>query len=87
MILLSQVKNDQSIFGLAPHEEDYDAEREDKSLHLYQSFHRYAGGRLLAGCAENTDVFDFEITAEDMRTINDMPYFGGSGLHPDEVNF
>lgn len=36
---------------------------------------------------ENTDVFDFEITAEDMRIINDMPYFGGSGLHPDEVNF
>ena len=36
---------------------------------------------------ENTDVFDFEITAEDMRSINDMPYFGGSGMHPDEVNF
>ena len=36
---------------------------------------------------ENTGVFDFEITAEDMRSINDMPYFGGSGLHPDEVNF
>ena len=41
------------IFRFAPHEEDYDAEREDKSLHLYQSFHRYAGRRLLAGCAED----------------------------------
>ncbi len=36
---------------------------------------------------ENTDVFDFEIMAEDMRSINDMPYFGGSGLHPDKVDF
>ena len=70
-----------------PYGEQIDEERKDKSLHLYQGLHRYAGGWLLAGCAENTDVFDFEITAEDMRTINDMPYFGGSGLHPDEVNF
>ena len=52
MILLSQVKNAQSIWGLAPHEEDYDAEREDKSLHLYQSLHHHTGGRLLAGCAK-----------------------------------
>ena len=36
---------------------------------------------------ENTDVFDFEIAAEDMTRINDMPYFGGSGLHPDKVDF
>lgn len=36
---------------------------------------------------ENTDVFDFEIMAEDIRSINDMPYFGGSGLHPDKVDF
>ena len=36
---------------------------------------------------ENIQVFDFEITADDMNTINDMAYFGGSGLHPDHVNF
>lgn len=36
---------------------------------------------------ENTDVFDFEVTAEDMDTICSMPYFGGSGLHPDKVKF
>lgn len=36
---------------------------------------------------ENTDVFDFEIAAEDMTRINDIPYFGGSGLHPDKVDF
>ena len=40
------------ILGFAPHKEDYDAEREDKSLYLYQGLHRYAGGWLLAGCAE-----------------------------------
>lgn len=37
--------------------------------------------------AENTRVFDFEIMAEDMAAINSMLYFGGSGLHPDEVKF
>ncbi len=36
---------------------------------------------------ENTNVFDFEISAEDMTTINSMAYCGGSGLHPDEVKF
>ena len=36
---------------------------------------------------ENTAVFDFEIVAEDMDIINSMPFFGGSGLHPDEVKF
>ncbi|MGN1400160.1 MAG: aldo/keto reductase [Bacillus sp. (in: firmicutes)] len=36
---------------------------------------------------ENADVFDFEISAEDMKTINEMPYFGGSGLDPDNVPF
>ena len=36
---------------------------------------------------ENTKVFDFEISAEDMAVINGMPYFGGSGLHPDQVRF
>lgn len=37
--------------------------------------------------AENIDVFDFEIAKEDMEIINSMPYFGGSGLNPDEVDF
>lgn len=37
--------------------------------------------------AENADVFGFEITTEDMLVINAMPYFGGSGLHPDQVDF
>ncbi|MCC8097041.1 MAG: aldo/keto reductase [Eubacterium sp.] len=37
--------------------------------------------------AENADIFDFTVSKEDMETINAMPYFGGSGLHPDEVDF
>ena len=36
---------------------------------------------------ENVDVFDFEITKEDMAEINAMPYFGGAGLHPDKIDF
>jgi len=36
---------------------------------------------------ENTKVFDFSITDEDMETINNMPYIGGSGLNPDKVKF
>jgi diketogulonate reductase-like aldo/keto reductase len=36
---------------------------------------------------ENTGVFDFTITPEDMKLINDMPYFAGSGHNPDEVKF
>lgn len=36
---------------------------------------------------ENTKVFDFVITDEDMAVINTMPYCGGSGLNPDEVDF
>ncbi len=36
---------------------------------------------------ENTNIFDFEMTAKDMDLINKMPYFGGSGLHPDRVKF
>uniref|UniRef100_UPI0026A42AE2 aldo/keto reductase n=1 Tax=Enterocloster aldenensis TaxID=358742 RepID=UPI0026A42AE2 len=31
---------------------------------------------------ENADVFGFDISDEDMAEINSMPYFGGSGLHP-----
>ncbi|MDO6993601.1 aldo/keto reductase [Brachyspira innocens] len=36
---------------------------------------------------ENTEIFDFVISDEDMKKINNMPYFGGSGHHPDKVNF
>ncbi len=36
---------------------------------------------------ENLAVDDFEITEEDMQTINAMEYCGGSGLHPDKVDF
>lgn len=36
---------------------------------------------------ENADVFDFVISEEDMTAIKDMPYFGGSGLHPDHIDF
>jgi diketogulonate reductase-like aldo/keto reductase len=36
---------------------------------------------------ENSRVFDFAISDEDMNTINRMDYCGGSGLHPDEIDF
>ena len=36
---------------------------------------------------ENAEIFDFVISDEDMKKINSMPYFGGSGHHPDKVNF
>ena len=36
---------------------------------------------------ENAEVFDFEISKEDIAMIDAMPYCGGSGLHPDEVEF
>ena len=36
---------------------------------------------------ENTEIFDFVISDEDMKTINAMEYCGGSGYHPDKVNF
>ncbi|MDR1877290.1 MAG: aldo/keto reductase [Flavobacteriaceae bacterium] len=36
---------------------------------------------------ENTQLFDFTITDADMKTCNDLPYIGGSGLHPDEIDF
>ena len=36
---------------------------------------------------ENTKVFDFVISDEDMKTINDLPFSGGSGSNPDEVDF
>ncbi len=36
---------------------------------------------------ENARVFDFTLDGEDMKTIGDMEYFGGSGLDPDLVDF
>ncbi|MGE4283951.1 MAG: aldo/keto reductase [Clostridia bacterium] len=36
---------------------------------------------------ENTKVFDFVISEEDMTVINSMEYFAGSGNHPDKVDF
>ena len=35
----------------------------------------------------NLDVFDFEISAQDSETIDKLTNCGGSGLHPDEVDF
>ena len=37
--------------------------------------------------SDNLEVFDFEISEEDMKTINQMEYFGGSGLNPDTIDF
>lgn len=36
---------------------------------------------------ENFEVFDFEISSSDMTAINQMENFGGSGLHPDTIDF
>lgn len=36
---------------------------------------------------ENIKVFDFNIAEKDMQEINNIPYFAGSGLHPDKINF
>ena len=36
---------------------------------------------------ENADVFRFDISADDMRKINELEQFGMSGLDPDEVDF
>ena len=36
---------------------------------------------------QNTQVFDFVISEDDMATINSMAYCGGSGLDPDTVDF
>ncbi len=37
--------------------------------------------------SENANVFDFEVGLEDMEIINKMPYSGGSGLNPDNIDF
>ena len=36
---------------------------------------------------DNTRVFDFVISDEDMAKIDAMPNVGGSGLHPDRIDF
>ena len=36
---------------------------------------------------ENSEVFDFELSAKDMNEINNMKYFDGSGYDPDKVDF
>lgn len=36
---------------------------------------------------QNAQVFDFDISEEDMKTINEMPYIGGSGHDPDNISF
>ena len=33
---------------------------------------------------ENLDIFDFEISKEDMEVLNTMEKCGASGLHPDK---
>ena len=36
---------------------------------------------------ENGDIFDFEISSEDMERIHNLGEFGGSGQNPDRVDF
>lgn len=36
---------------------------------------------------ENANVFDFTLSDADMERINRLDNFGGSGLHPDKVDF
>ncbi|MCM1369692.1 MAG: aldo/keto reductase [Candidatus Amulumruptor caecigallinarius] len=36
---------------------------------------------------ENIDVFDFLLTGDEMKAIDNMPRTGWSGLHPDTVDF
>lgn len=40
-----------------------------------------------ARIAENADVFNFSVSEEDMMSIDNMANVGGSGLHPDHVDF
>ena len=37
--------------------------------------------------ADNLNLWDFKISAEDSAAIDAMPYFGGSGEDPDKVMF
>ena len=34
---------------------------------------------------QNLEIFDFELSADDMRAIDSIPYCGGIGIDPDEV--
>lgn len=36
---------------------------------------------------QNADIFDFSVSEEDMQIINRLEPCGGSGLHPDKVDF
>ena len=36
---------------------------------------------------ENLEVFDFELTPEEMDELTNMPQAAFSGLHPDTVTF
>ncbi|MDR3143058.1 MAG: aldo/keto reductase [Tannerellaceae bacterium] len=36
---------------------------------------------------ENAEVFNFTLSDTDMQAINSLPYIGGSGLHPDKIDF
>ena len=36
---------------------------------------------------DNTRIFDFEISDEDMKAIDAMPFSGGAGRDPDRINF
>ncbi len=36
---------------------------------------------------ENGEIFDFEISSEDMERIDNLGEFGGSGLNPDSIDF
>ncbi len=36
---------------------------------------------------DNTRIFDFELSEEDMRTIDAMPFSGGAARDPDKINF
>lgn len=36
---------------------------------------------------QNREVYSFEISAEDEKVIDQLPYIGGSGLYPEEVDF
>ncbi len=42
--------------------------------------------RRSARILQNADVFDFTLSSEDMKSIGDLPYLGGSGLDPDTVH-
>lgn len=36
---------------------------------------------------QNLEVFNFTISEKDVETIDNLPYIGGSGLHPNKIDF